>query len=138
MTPLHFGFDVELDDVRAVATAAFELGTALAKVPGVELTIVDTMDSVGARRDGVILAIAISFTTSLAASAAYDVLKEAVSHSSFQFSIKIEADFPSTSSGTSKRPHQSIQPNKGTAGGTAKQREGSSHRSRKPRSEDCR
>jgi hypothetical protein len=109
MTPHYFALDVELDDGSALAAAAFELGAALAKVPGVELESLETAASVGARRDGVILAIIISFATSLTGTAAYDVLKAAISHSRFQFSLKVETSFPAATDNMAA-PHPKLAP----------------------------
>lgn len=110
MTLLSFGLDVELDDSAAVASAAFKLGTALAALSGVELKAIEVTQSVGARRDGLILAVVISIATPLAAPAALDVLKAALSHTDIQFSIALQADISLKNSAAEELPVPAVKP----------------------------
>jgi hypothetical protein len=89
-------------DRGAVPKAAFELGAALGEIEGVTLTFIEANDSLGARRNGVLLAVAVSFATSLGAPAAYDALKTAISKCNFSYSIKVGLESASTQTKTGK------------------------------------
>ncbi len=109
MSSHDFSISISLDDesrlVDTVAQACFVLGG----MEGVNINRTDTALGLGIRRDSLIVSIVISFTTSLMASAAYDIMKEKMSQVESKQGVHVEIIKIDTASGENR--HSDVEVN---------------------------